>query len=260
MFSELDLLTGLPKLTALHCALLPGMEALIACRTLRDLTLQVELESRDAAVDGAAALLREAGQLRHVGLVFNREASSVAIAAKLLRALGASGQSSVHTLSINFNNRDCSRLAFNVFGNYGHFLNYKVLLSVLPRLPVLRELSLDYVPDELVPNLSPTTAPALRMLHSESWVPCCHEWLHSDTIRKIPHSIHVRLEGPFCSDCNWCYLDCHEDVKDFLEDERDRVSGTSICFYSHPNDQCSAPDLHTSNDDKLWWIRVPRSE
>ncbi|XP_052120227.1 uncharacterized protein LOC113206979 isoform X2 [Frankliniella occidentalis] len=61
------------------------------------------------------------------------------------------------------------------------------LLSVLPRLPALQELSLDWHTDELLRGINPTTAPALRILslHCGAVRPCTPGPAHRDAFKSL---------------------------------------------------------------------------
>ncbi|XP_026277407.2 uncharacterized protein LOC113205849 [Frankliniella occidentalis] len=213
-------LAGMPNLRVLSCPALPGLEAVAACGSLREVTLYV-MRMTHPDYPGAAAFLRGAVQLRKVTLQYRPGADSPADAGvDLVAALGASGRSQVESLVI-----DNDRVQ--------DFPQLDPLLSALPSLPALQhlEVDVDAVPGELLQGITPVTAPALRSLRLRVYSRCIHAWMHADAIRKFlamnPCVQLLLLRRPkYCDGgvpCTVCALGCQHRIWDSSDLKKDEV-------------------------------------
>ncbi|XP_052124754.1 uncharacterized protein LOC113204184 [Frankliniella occidentalis] len=130
------ILAGVTNLRMLVCDCFPGMESLVACKSLKVLALTVNTESHyRPAVAGLAKLLRGAEQLRKVNLTYKPAVRSPTdLGGELVLALASSGRSCVETLHIT--NR-CYP-----FFSVEYTPLPELVASALPSLPALRHLNL----------------------------------------------------------------------------------------------------------------------
>ncbi|XP_052133036.1 uncharacterized protein LOC127752257, partial [Frankliniella occidentalis] len=152
--STAALLAGMPKLRELECCALPGMEAVAACESLRELTLHITSDTERLELRAAAAFLGGATQLLGVVLEYDEGAGSApaTLDMDLILALAATGRSRVETLDIYTDPQDDDDDNFCPHA--------RSLLQALPHLPALRALSVGCVPDALLLGITPRTAQA----------------------------------------------------------------------------------------------------
>ncbi|XP_052126779.1 uncharacterized protein LOC127750138 [Frankliniella occidentalis] len=239
------LLADVPNLRWLECPLLPGMEALAACETLRSVVLHVQAERIKPIppIQEGLDFLRRATQLHrvHLYVCVPHLDHPGDVAVDLALALAASGKSRVRELTI----RDEAKGEDDEFSLHP-------LLRALPSLPALRDLSVEGPPAQLLPGISPATAPALRMLEFQPYsqpMGCVHAWLHSDQVRDVLSSnprLHIGLLIPAdaCEneDCQACSQGCHQDMWGYEQ----------VGFFSHdPSKKCS------QHDSDYQWYRLP---
>ncbi|XP_026278854.2 uncharacterized protein LOC113206817 [Frankliniella occidentalis] len=214
--SMAPLLAGLPVLRELCCPMLPGLEAMADCKSLRELTLFVRPEDRPGA-GGAATLLSRANQLRAVTLEYIPSASHPAdVGVSLVLALAASGLSTVESLTI--------------LNGWAAMPQVQPLLTALPFLRSLRHLELSAPQDALLLGITPASAPALQTLalryskcaYGVFMHPCAHSWLHYDEVNTLL-SVNPELQllvargsGLYCKDrmCATCQRGCHSKLRD----------------------------------------------
>ncbi|XP_052125900.1 uncharacterized protein LOC113207318 isoform X2 [Frankliniella occidentalis] len=232
-------LAGMPNLTHLQCTLLPGMEALATCSSLRSVRIDVQSNAPEL-IRGAAAFLRHATQLRQVCLLcINPSIHPLSDVGKdLVVALASSGKSRVMQLSISYPNK-----------NSDADFSAQPPVEALSSLPVLESLSITGLPEEVLPGISPTTTPALRTLAICPVEPpkgCAHAWMHSDAVRAVLSLnplLHIKLsfsKGSCQGElCQWCSMGCHRDMWGFKR----------IAVFSHdPSVKC----LQNHSDDRFW--------
>ncbi|XP_052120986.1 uncharacterized protein LOC113205016 isoform X2 [Frankliniella occidentalis] len=241
MVSLAPLLAGMPNLDHLKCPLLPGLDALASCTSLKELLFVVGTStSMHTAVLSVTTLLRRlTSQLSELTLLYcsgTRGPTDVGL--HLVEAL-TSGRPVLEALSI-------SNLAFK---ELEYLPQLETLLTSLPLLPALRHLAVDVVPDELLRAITPNTAPALQSFLVKDRHRCAHSWLHRDTLQSFllrNPSLHVvvRFQSTKCEDspCETCLLDCHHLLR----------STTLAGFFSHDADKCSSPEDHSSTKSILW--------
>ncbi|XP_026279702.1 uncharacterized protein LOC113207377 [Frankliniella occidentalis] len=117
------LLAGLPLLAVLKCPMLPGMDALVACASLRKVILLLDgnqaapeeavSSSVRGVVEAAAAFFRRAHQLRAVHV---HGSSDLTNAVEVVSALASSGRSCVEALCIDNNLSQNSELMLALLG------------------------------------------------------------------------------------------------------------------------------------------------
>ncbi|XP_052121393.1 uncharacterized protein LOC127749021 isoform X1 [Frankliniella occidentalis] len=245
MTSAVGLLAGLPRLRKLSCELHPGLDALVACKALTDLTVMVERE--DAQPAGAVRLLGQACQLRKVALVHGERPSCVAAVEELLLALASPARPAAETLEVTHTSR-------TPWTPSPVSVRAEPLLGALSRLPALRELTLDWESDQLLRGVRPGTTPALMSLdlRTQRGDTCGHGWVHNEDFMAFMlanPSLHVRVANWEC-DCEFCEdPDCHHQLQCDLWDHE------GAYFYSHPEDQC--PWQHEDDHDDGIWVRIP---
>ncbi|XP_052125895.1 uncharacterized protein LOC127749907 [Frankliniella occidentalis] len=235
-------LAALPNLCELSCDSLPGIEAVAACESLRELAIVVRThEQQTAAAEGAAELFRRSGHLRRVELVYV-DLDDAGADVVLAPALAACGRSGVETLVIK---------------PWARPFPLRPLVSALPRLRALRHLQLDVQPAALLHAIRPATAPALRTVDLGALRSvCAHAWIHGKAVRAVMAAnpaLHIRFAPvkAYCarnSCASACVLRCHgQELRDLA------TPGAQVGLYSHdPDDRCS----RTHATDCLW-IRVP---
>ncbi|XP_052121395.1 uncharacterized protein LOC127749021 isoform X2 [Frankliniella occidentalis] len=233
-FFDLVVSSSAATLEKLTCEPHPGLDALVASKSLKALTIVGEGE---VDVDGAVQLLRQACQLREVTLVHE----SRVVTGKLVVALASSGQAAAERLTVLLNN------------HYGNVRNVSVpLLAVLPRLPALRYLSVDWKPVELLKGMRLDHAPALRYFKIETQSKCAHSWVHSRELKRLMlanRALHVRVDNIITCDCNKCsYCARHQQLTLALSLEH------HVYFYTHPDGQCPSPEYHGSEGV---WVGLP---
>ncbi|XP_052124151.1 uncharacterized protein LOC127749555 [Frankliniella occidentalis] len=253
-----SLLCGMPNLRTLACPPLPGLEAVAACKSLREVFLWLGPEELCPwSMTLAAAFLRRATQLCSVTLRYANGNLSPE-AADLVRAL----RPCVESLDI-----EC--------GGYGlqlprldDFAPLKSLVSALPSLPALRLLTLrgyrGWPDDQLL--LSMNAAPALRCLvfdmKEKLWLEeegCFHAWLHRSAVNAAFSAnplLHIRIlmDGDLCrgidcpsETCKECSLGC------LLQELNSGGEEHRVLLSSHPADE------YCSEDHSKWaYIRMPR--
>ncbi|XP_026286157.2 uncharacterized protein LOC113211853 [Frankliniella occidentalis] len=227
------ILAGMPNLRQLYCPLqLPGLEAVAACESLRELHLHVCAKTEVQDVAGAAGLLRRATQLRELNVHYDCDPDEIAykygydetifqdLIAELVRALASSGRSRIESLAV----WDPDTFEDDTFPSL------RQLLAALPSLKHLRHLRLQAAPDELLLGITPDTAPALQRLalrlRSVDYPPCAHAWLHRDAVKQVL-SVNPSLElfvtpmRLYCSQgaCVACALGCHLRLWDSIQKE-----------------------------------------
>ncbi|KAK3912931.1 F-box/LRR-repeat protein 7 [Frankliniella fusca] len=190
--STFSILAGMPKLSKLRCVPFSGMDALAECPLLRDVTIDVSLQSlRSAAArDAAAKFLRRATQqLVKVELVYNAAYDGVDLemALDMVQALAATGTSRVETLSLVLDSDQSG------FFRPSSLWMTQALLQALPSLPALRTLKVEL--DE----------------H------CAHEALHMAPVQQLlasnPALRLVILARPWWLEkCDWCKVGCHPEI------------------------------------------------
>ncbi|XP_026279085.2 uncharacterized protein LOC113206979 isoform X1 [Frankliniella occidentalis] len=177
--STTSLLSDLPNLRRLTYAINPGQEAVTSCKLLRILTLSFCSDDRSVK-----ELFCKAEQLRKVILICHFRPTTVDdVLPETILALSSTRVEKLciymsvavgHALSQTYIVRRAALWAL-------------ALLSVLPRLPALQELSLDWHTDELLRGINPTTAPALRILslHCGAVRPCTPGPAHRDAFKSL---------------------------------------------------------------------------
>ncbi|XP_052131356.1 uncharacterized protein LOC127751610 [Frankliniella occidentalis] len=212
---------SMPKLRALTCSLLPGMETLGP--SLTKVTLHVTPDMRPGLL-GATEMLRRASKLRMLTLKYHPAArSSAYVGVDLVEALGCSGPSVVEVLKID-NDWENEHEGEENDDGVEFLPQLQPLVRTLPFLPCLRYLELTvYVPpDELLLAITPETLPVLRnlKLHPMRWLParCAHDWRHKDSVQTLL-SVNPVLKfsvftTPYClkgqrESCGSCAQGCH---------------------------------------------------
>ncbi|XP_052126697.1 uncharacterized protein LOC127750124 [Frankliniella occidentalis] len=228
-----SLLASMPNLRVLNCSPFPGMRALAASESLRDLCLVVKPAT---VTTDTREFLRGAGNLRVIDMTFssigeNCTWTPTTAGVDLVEDLA----STVEELSISNEAEATARCLPQV----------QPLLRALPTLTCLRNLFLEVAPDELLAAITPTTAPALQWLSvtNSDWG-CTHAWLHRGVVKKLLSenpSLHVQVRADEASapcrenPCETCEYDCHMDLCEF----------ESILFTHDPHDSC-AVKVHAS--------------
>ncbi|XP_026279639.2 uncharacterized protein LOC113207333 [Frankliniella occidentalis] len=201
-------LAGLPALQQLTCSPLPGMGAVAACASLRQVDLNVKPDMW-TTIPAAAEFLRRARHLQSVHLLFvGEEPSDVGVG--LVLALNPSVQ----------------RLAIRCYdAPSGHCdPHLQALTSVLPRLRKLWKLTVhsDTMPTELLLSIKPDTNPAFKKLSlypsasGRKVLPCLHAWLHLTALKRLLRvfrNLRINVHGwpDYCPDdkpCKGCALGC----------------------------------------------------
>ncbi|XP_026271589.1 uncharacterized protein LOC113201849 [Frankliniella occidentalis] len=244
--TTLRLLGGMGRLRELTCQLLPGLEVVAACPTLENLRLNV-YSFEPHAIEGACELLRRAHHLRSVCLDYYYDDSQdrpPEVGAKLIEALGccSSGRSLVTQLAI-------SALPL-----------LQPLLGALPSLPALHDLWLSAplltLNGELAQGITPSTAPALRLLALRPYetLECVHDWLHTDTPKTVLTAnpqLHILVrELHECGICEACELGCHRNVRWGVSKE--------VGLFVHDLGKCTSPEVHIVDHPWRSWIQVAR--
>ncbi|XP_052126696.1 uncharacterized protein LOC127750123 [Frankliniella occidentalis] len=242
---DLHELASMPNLRALHCSAFPGMRALAANASLRELYLLVTPET---VGPDTREFLRAANQLRDVTLAFSTLKDDgndgadrdyiwqpTTAGVDLVLDLVSSGRSSLERLCIT---------------NIGlYFPQEQPLLRALPLLTCLQHLKVDSAPDELLLGITPTTAPALQSLvvDQTNW-PCTHAWLHREVVKKllsVNPSLHVHVTTEF-SDCDppesYCEVCSEYECHPWL------CKSEAVFFTHDPEDNCSMPEMHDDSD------------
>ncbi|XP_026285038.1 uncharacterized protein LOC113211019 [Frankliniella occidentalis] len=233
------LLAGMPKLHNLVCDLLPGLQAVGACRSLRNVTLLVRPYS-PAAVRDAVKFLRRAAQLTTVVLGFAEDDPAeedvpADFGVELLAAL-------TRTLE------GLSVIAHPSF-------SLRPLVLALPRLPCLTQLSVTHAPltDDLLQGITPATAPALRSLQHRrlpDGEDCTHAWMHGPAVGAVlaaNPSLHILVRDPaYCRrpSCRACAKGCHRELALGLNE---------LALFGHTVGQCPSPEAHTDTRDTVPW-------
>ncbi|XP_026274399.2 uncharacterized protein LOC113203764 [Frankliniella occidentalis] len=268
-----DLLAAMPRLRSLLCdSTFCGFEEVAACKTLRDVTIELWICSGDFG--SVAKFLRRAKQLQRVRLENGTGVSIGEHGAALVDALVSSGWSHVERLAlyeledaqpllralpslpalrhldlVNADTEDEDERG--LFYEFEAFEDARPFLYALPPLPTLRHL--DGV-DVLLKSITPVTAPALRLLEIEVVsVKCPHAWIHRAAVKAALMAnplLHIQLwcyptRRPAPQECEVCERDCHQGVK-WHEVKK-------IGLYSHDPEECPSPeDLTPTNDDNNW--------
>ncbi|XP_052129589.1 uncharacterized protein LOC113203684 [Frankliniella occidentalis] len=229
-------LAGMPRLRVLRCPLLPGLEAVAACGSLRVVTLCVNNEP--AGMQGAKEFLRRATQLREVALrksntgMYNYEGEGD----RLVLALVSRGPSRVESLTIDLED-EVAGFFQDPTSELGP------LLQALPLMPDLRTLQVDEFKDELLLAITPASAPALRTLKEQpreaDGSGCAHRFLHHEsvqTLMSLNPSLNVLVcAGRFCppeyrAACEGaCAEGCHQD-----QGVWDNEEGSTGCWTKIP--------------------------
>ncbi|XP_026285037.2 uncharacterized protein LOC113211018 [Frankliniella occidentalis] len=243
------LLAGAPRLRALTCEMLPGLQAVsAACPALSELVLHAY---PSAPYKDALRFLRGCKRLRKVSLKYT------------YFDLGDSDDSDGgDDIFPDYGTDMVEALApssaiIELLSVSGLYLPCPVL-ELLPPMPALRQLEVLEEPlnDELLLDVTPARAPALRSLRlSTDWKQCGHAWLHKDALRTAlaaNPSLHVQLKGPIdCpfAECEPCaVLGCHREVGWYAVDQ--------LGVFSHPPGECPAPEHHPV--DVPWpWLHIP---
>lgn len=205
--SMASLLAGMPHLRLLEdCPLIPEMEALAACKSLRTMSICVGVGSRPL-VPAGAEFLRRAKELRHVTLKYNADIGDVGV--DLVLALG----SSVESLHIQFTELYLEKAMPQV----------QALSRALPRMPAVKWLTLPMTSREVLLAITPEANPALRTLElyqgEQESEGCAHRYLHWDSVVTVLSKnpllelgVHAtyRCSGKLL--CDWCKLECHREV------------------------------------------------
>ncbi|XP_052125887.1 uncharacterized protein LOC113207322 [Frankliniella occidentalis] len=253
--STAPLLAAIKGLQKLQSTLLPGLEAVAACESLRRLHLVVSRHCHESAP--AAELLRRALHLHEVGLVFYPGGIpdvEVDVALDLLGALSSVG-SRVEVIALYLSSRSLPD---------EHFHLLQPLLAALPSLRHLRRLVVSNVPDDLLLAINPEVAPALRTLATDLTVAtCAHAWIHRDSVRTVMWLnplLHVEVTSflVVCGDldaCEVCLLDYYSVLSEGCRRrEQPKNNPLSIGLYSHdPGDTCAT--VHKAAG--FVWISVP---
>ncbi|XP_026276225.1 uncharacterized protein LOC113205020 [Frankliniella occidentalis] len=240
------LLAALPRLHRLRLDdEVRGLEAVAACKTLRDVHITL-YEDLDNLGKNAAEFLRRAYRLRRVHLEYSAGSDTGADhCTVLVEALVSSGPSRVEWLSLV------------------RFEDVRPLLRVLPSLPALRRLEVDLgvteePDDELLKGITPVTAPALTLLKIVV-SGCPHAWVHGDTAQAtlaVNPSLHIQF---WCrtvrkcdpQGCESCMLGCHREVNwDW---------GSKVGLYLHDPDKCPSPEDHTEDTDDWESPFIPKT-
>ncbi|XP_026279618.1 uncharacterized protein LOC113207319 [Frankliniella occidentalis] len=241
------LMAHMPNLRELHSPLLPGMDALAACASLRDVSFELT-SATQAVLLAAAEFFRRATRLRDVYLNCEKADSDDVpgvVGVNLALALASSGKSRVQDLTLyNANVEDAVDC------------HHQQLLGALPQLPALRYLRLDGPPEAVLAAISPAAAPALRtlVLRPCPEIRCGHAWLHSDPVRAALTAnplLHIQVFTPSESECvlskpcETCALGCHPEL----------LYAELLCFFSHD------PEMECSNEHDVTggcvWIHIP---
>ncbi|XP_052127440.1 uncharacterized protein LOC127750277 isoform X4 [Frankliniella occidentalis] len=231
-FDTARLLSGMPNLRSVSCKILPGMDALVECRSLRDLEVILDCgweydDTDDDEIRGIVELLRRANQLRSVCLSRETHTEEVIdFIAEMVEALGSSGQMGVEKLFIG--------LSFASEPDV-HLPVQMSLLGALPMLPALRELKVDWESDELLQAITPETAPSLRSLSiTTPLMTRIEDWLLKTSTRRLltqNPSLHVRA--------------------------RDYTYESIANLVSHSADQCPSVEYHSA---EVSWIHIDSDE
>ncbi|XP_026285339.2 uncharacterized protein LOC113211237 [Frankliniella occidentalis] len=236
------LLASMPKLERLKCDMIRDLEAVAACKTLKDMTLCIASDYYPYFLsEGAAEFLRRANHLHTLSIDFNFGDIDSGDRSLLLGALASSG-GSLERLSVALLDED----------------ELQPLIDMLPRLPALRLLSIsvdcDLLDAEALAGITPATAPALRRLELLEAGPqfccCLHEWLHDGDgnavkILDANPSLHIHITEPIACKrrrCDACAQGCHRQAE---WNERGR-----LVLFAHDPDDCSSPEDHTA--DSTW--------
>lgn len=235
------LLAGLPNLKELSCWNLPGLEAVAACESLRDLTLTlstVRRHRRGAAAARTAAFLSRAVQLRELTLRYGpiNLTASVArarVGVDALRALASTGRSRLETLFL---------IVIDEEDDPSHATHVQALIEALPSLPALQKLKtylhVKQENDALLLSITPATAPALLKVQlGLADDLCAHAWFHGDTFKTVMARnplLHLNLYGrsTYCrkESCPACSRACHYALL--------RGLGISYVFCHDPDENC----------------------
>ncbi|XP_052133689.1 uncharacterized protein LOC127752393 [Frankliniella occidentalis] len=253
------LLADLPRLRSLKCDAPPGMVALAASESLRDVYLYVYQPEDDNDYGNGAATeyLRRASHLRKVCLDsahHNLDDGEDVFVADLIDALVSARPAGLEVLAANY-----------------AFLPppTEALVRALPSLPALRELEVTHSPleDELLLAITPATAPALRRIVLSTDVggeteECLHAWVHKSSVRAVLAAnpdVHIQLldHDPYYSGdadhlrctCRELQLDCHQHI--------DWQRAGPLGLYSHEVDKCPSPEDHTT-DSYPWRLYSKR--
>lgn len=226
------LLAGMPKLRQLTTHMLPDMQALAACESLRTLTLCVTPEMA-AHAPAAAAFLGSTIQLENVTLLYDTSCLQDGldgVGVGLVAALAASGRSRVRSLTISL------IIVQWLTKSHPYFPQVGPLVSALPLLPALETLSVDTAAAELLLAMGPEATPALRTVRlrpiPSNFAQCVHDWWHRSDLETLlstnpsldvfillaaAKNIHGKYIPFYCAEgelCGACALGCCKEPVD----------------------------------------------
>ncbi|XP_052127439.1 uncharacterized protein LOC127750277 isoform X3 [Frankliniella occidentalis] len=232
-FDTARLLGGMPNLRSVSCKILPGMDALLECGSLRDLEVILDCEwqyddTDDDEIWGVVELLRRANQLSFLCLILETDSEgAIDFLAEMVDALGSSVRARLEEFRISLDIVSCRLDA--------HLPVQVSLLRALPMLPALRELKVDWESDELLQGITPKTAPSLRSLTLQlPLMTRLKAWVLKTSTRKLllqNSSLHVKAT--------------------------DYMYKNTASLVSHSLDHCPSVKYHSAENT---WIYFDRDE
>ncbi|XP_026274026.1 uncharacterized protein LOC113203507 [Frankliniella occidentalis] len=269
------LLAGLPRLRKLSCPLVPGLDKLAECESLREVKLTVTRDGADNADNAAgAAQLIGAEQLRSVHLCFLHGGASSDDEYEDVDSDDSDifglfdeepGEEVARNLTMGLVMGDSKveELFLEIEGESLQSVPVQLMLG-LRYLPTLRRLRIKmcmFSVDEVLRGIFIFKLPSLQSLQivlqdgidDGSSSRCCFHWfLHHDTVKKVLLKnpwLHVELQNAiFCKDvvseetCEYCEpLVCHQELYD-VATPAEYVVG----IFTHPPDACPSAVHHAS--------------
>ncbi|XP_026277421.1 uncharacterized protein LOC113205859 [Frankliniella occidentalis] len=250
--SPARLLAGMPNLRKLHCCLIPGLDGVAACESLRELRLTVMSSHKGIAANtaGAAELLRRATQLRDVHVFDNQthvlhdvehHASRNNSIVELIGGLTSCEGSQLESLYVEHEGGALARLQ-------------SLLEQALPSLPTLRRFKVNVASQQLLSVITPDTNPSLRSLQLyrheifelTRWI-CPHAMLHTNRLKDILSanpSLHVELHSYVCSAGHPCGVCRRLPCRLSLENKLHKYKYVGV--FAHPVGKCASPEDHAS--------------
>ncbi|KAK3927404.1 F-box only protein 11 [Frankliniella fusca] len=245
------LLANLKNMRELRTPMLPGLEAVAAVVSLKEVCVSVVSGGSLAAATSTAQYLAKAKYLSKVTLLYSDEEVQV----DLLAALGSCPQTSVSHLAVHANDT---------------IVQYVSL--ALPSLTALQTLEFcvetGFPSPSLIQAVSPASAPALRMLKFNQSQGtgddvCSHTFMHRPEVAQLLQrnpGLHL-VFNPWddiwnkycavrrCQTCKWCSFKCRMFLEHMCQDK-----STFLGMYTHdPIDSCSVDH----DPIKVSWLHQP---